>query len=44
MVEGVYTMKEAGGPTVNALMTQRLTDYGAGSTFSDNRVELRAAP
>lgn len=44
VVEGVYTVAEAGGPTVNSLMSQRLTDYGQGSTFSDNRVELRAAP
>ncbi len=43
VAEGVYSLAEAGGSTVNALMSQRLTDFGQGSTFSDNRVELRAA-
>lgn len=43
VVEGVYSLEESGGPTINALMSQRLTDFGMGSTFSDNRVEVRAA-
>jgi hypothetical protein len=29
---------------VNALTSQRLTDEGGGSTFYDNRVDVRAAP
>lgn len=43
VAEGVYSLAEAGGPTVNTLMSKRLTDFGMGSTFSDNRIELRAA-
>jgi anaerobic selenocysteine-containing dehydrogenase len=33
-----------GGRNVNALTSQRLTDAGGGSTFYDNRVEVRRAP
>jgi len=44
VAEGVFTLAEAQGPTVNALLSQRLTDHGAGSTFSDNRVEVARAP
>jgi anaerobic selenocysteine-containing dehydrogenase len=41
---GVRRMRDAGGgPTVNALTSQRLTDQGAGSTFYDNAVEVRRA-
>jgi anaerobic selenocysteine-containing dehydrogenase len=41
---GVRRMADAGGrSTVNALTSQRLTDQGAGSTFYDNAVEVRAA-
>lgn len=42
VAEGVYSRAEAGGPTINLLMTKRLTDFGLGSTFSDNRIEIRA--
>jgi hypothetical protein len=31
-----------GDRTVNALTSQRLTDRGGGSTFYDNRVDVRA--
>ena len=33
-----------GGRNVNALTSQRLTDAGAGSTFYDNRIDVRRAP
>jgi hypothetical protein len=42
VAEGVFSLAEAGGPTFNALFSQRLTDHGAGSTFSDNRVDVAA--
>jgi hypothetical protein len=32
-----------GKRNVNALTSQRLTDQAGGSTFYDNRVEVRAA-
>jgi anaerobic selenocysteine-containing dehydrogenase len=42
VAEGVWWMEFApGGRTVNALVSQRLTDQGGGSTFYDNRVEVR---
>ena len=42
MAEGVPWLSHVhGGRTVNALTSQRLTDEGAGSTFYDNRVDLR---
>jgi anaerobic selenocysteine-containing dehydrogenase len=45
VAEGVpWLTQVAGGRNVNALTSQRLTDEGAGSTFYDNRVDLRAAP
>lgn len=34
---------QPGGRNVNALTAQRLTDAGAGSTFYDNRVDVRSA-
>lgn len=42
VVEGVaWSEFSGGGATVNALTSQRLTDRGNGSTFYDNRVEVR---
>lgn len=42
VAEGVWWMEFAPGDrTVNALVSQRLTDAGNGSTFYDNRVEVR---
>jgi anaerobic selenocysteine-containing dehydrogenase len=42
IAEGVPWLSQVhGGRTVNALTSQRLTDEGAGSTFYDNRVDLR---
>lgn len=42
---GVWWREFAPGErTVNALTSQRLTDQGEGSTFYDNRVEVRPAP
>jgi anaerobic selenocysteine-containing dehydrogenase len=44
VAEGVFWLAHApGGRTVNALTAQRLTDLAGGSTFYDNRVEVRAA-
>jgi anaerobic selenocysteine-containing dehydrogenase len=43
VAEGVFwTAHAPGGRNVNALTSQRLTDRGAGSTFYDNRVDVRA--
>jgi anaerobic selenocysteine-containing dehydrogenase len=45
VAEGIWWREFAPGErTVNALTSQRLTDAGGGSTFYDNRVEVRAAP
>jgi anaerobic selenocysteine-containing dehydrogenase len=42
VAEGVPWLSHVrGGRTVNSLTSQRLTDEGAGSTFYDNRVDLR---
>lgn len=42
VAEGVWWIEFApGGRTVNALVSQRLTDQGYGSTFYDNRVEVK---
>jgi len=44
VAEGVWWLAFAPGDrTVNALTSQRLTDQGGGSTFYDNRVEVRSA-
>ncbi|MBP1773075.1 MAG: formate dehydrogenase [Holophagaceae bacterium] len=43
VAEGVWWRRFAPGDrTVNALTSQRLTDRGGGSTFYDNRVDVRA--
>jgi len=43
VAEGVWWRNHAPGDrTVNALTSQRLTDRGGGSTFYDNRVDVRA--
>jgi len=45
VAEGVPWIAHApGGRTVNALTSQRLTDAAEGSTFYDNRIDVRAAP
>jgi anaerobic selenocysteine-containing dehydrogenase len=45
VAEGVFWLAHAPGTrNVNALTSQRLTDDAGGSTFYDNRVEVRAAP
>ncbi|GFE57616.1 molybdopterin oxidoreductase family protein [Geobacter sp. AOG1] len=42
VAEGVWWLAHTPGPrSVNALVSQRLTDRGEGSTFYDNRVEVR---
>jgi anaerobic selenocysteine-containing dehydrogenase len=44
VAEGVWWAVHAPGDrTVNALTSQRLTDLGGGSTFYDNRVDVRPA-
>ena len=44
VAEGVWWLEFAPGTrSVNALTSQRLTDRGGGSTFYDNRVEVRSA-
>ncbi len=44
VAEGVWWLEFAPGKrSVNALTSQRLTDQGRGSTFYDNRVDVRAA-
>jgi anaerobic selenocysteine-containing dehydrogenase len=42
VAEGVWWLAHApGARNVNALTSQRLTDQGEGSTFNDNRIEVR---
>ncbi|HSN14412.1 MAG TPA: molybdopterin-dependent oxidoreductase, partial [Anaeromyxobacteraceae bacterium] len=42
VAEGVWWLAHApGARNVNALTSQRLTDLGAGSTFYDNRIDVR---
>jgi anaerobic selenocysteine-containing dehydrogenase len=44
VAEGVWWLRDApGGRNVNALTSQRLTDEAGGSTFYDNRVDVRRA-
>ncbi len=44
VAEGVWWLQFApGSRSVNALTSQRLTDQGGGSTFYDNRVDVRRA-
>lgn len=44
IAEGVFWLAHTPGPrNVNALTSQRLTDQAGGSTFYDNRVDVRAA-
>jgi len=44
VAEGVAWIDQGLGPrSINALTSQRLTDVGAGSTFYDNRIDVRAA-
>ena len=44
IAEGVWWIEFApGSRTVNALTSQELTDQGGGSTFYDNKIELKAA-
>jgi anaerobic selenocysteine-containing dehydrogenase len=41
VAEGVHGLQEGNERNVNALTSQRLTDSGAGSTFYDNRIDVR---
>jgi len=45
VAEGVWWLRDArGSGNVNSLTSQRLTDEGGGSTFYDNRIDVRRAP
>lgn len=45
LVAGVHWARDTeGGRNVNALTSQRLTDEAGGSTFYDNRIDVRRAP
>ena len=44
VAEGVYWSSQCAKGMVNTLTSQRLTDEAGGSTFYDNRVDVRAAP
>jgi len=44
VVEGVHWARDTlSGRNINALTSQRLTDEAGGSTFYDNRVDVRLA-
>jgi anaerobic selenocysteine-containing dehydrogenase len=44
VVEGVHWARDTeGGRNINALTSQRLTDAAGGSTFYDNRIDVRRA-
>jgi anaerobic selenocysteine-containing dehydrogenase len=44
VVEGVHWARDTeGGRNVNVLTSQRLTDEAGGSTFYDNRIDVRPA-
>ena len=44
VVEGVHRAADTeGGRNINALTSQRLTDEAGGSTFYDNRIDVRRA-
>jgi anaerobic selenocysteine-containing dehydrogenase len=43
VVEGVHWVGSRDGRGVNALTAQRLTDAAGGSTFYDNRIDVRRA-
>jgi anaerobic selenocysteine-containing dehydrogenase len=44
VVEGVHWTRDTlGGRNINALISQRLTDEAGGSTFYDNRIDVRRA-
>ena len=44
VVEGVHWCRDTeGGRNINALTSQRLTDEAGGSTFYDNRIDVRPA-
>lgn len=42
IAEGVHSIQAGNARNVNGLTSQRLTDSGAGSTFYDNRIDVRA--
>jgi anaerobic selenocysteine-containing dehydrogenase len=42
VAEGVHALHEGNQRNVNALTSQRLTDLAGGSTFYDNRIDVRA--
>jgi anaerobic selenocysteine-containing dehydrogenase len=42
IAEGVHSIQAGNARNVNALTSQRLTDAAGGSTFYDNRIDVRA--
>jgi anaerobic selenocysteine-containing dehydrogenase len=43
VAEGVHSIQQGNARNVNGLTSQRLADTGGGSTFYDNRIDVRAA-
>lgn len=43
VAEGVHSLQQGNARNVNGLTSQRLADTGGGSTFYDNRIDVRAA-
>jgi anaerobic selenocysteine-containing dehydrogenase len=43
VAEGVHSIQQGNVRNVNGLTSQRLADAGGGSTFYDNRIDVRAA-
>jgi anaerobic selenocysteine-containing dehydrogenase len=44
VAEGVHSIQQGNARNVNGLTSQRLADTGGGSTFYDNRIDVRAEP
>jgi anaerobic selenocysteine-containing dehydrogenase len=42
VAEGVHSLQQGNARNVNGLTSQRLADTGGGSTFYDNRIDVRA--
>jgi len=42
IAEGVHSLQQGNRRNVNGLTSQRLADAGGGSTFYDNRIDVRA--
>ena len=42
VAEGVHSIQQGNARNVNGLTSQRIADTGGGSTFYDNRIDVRA--